>query len=80
VRALLKHGAQLEIRGDRYDMTPLGWALHGYQHSWRKEEGDYVATVEALLAAGAAAPPVADDIDASDPVQAALRRHADRRG
>ncbi|MEP6905271.1 MAG: ankyrin repeat domain-containing protein, partial [Gemmatimonadales bacterium] len=80
VRALLKHGAQLEIRGDTYNMTPLGWALHGCQHSWRKDTGDYVATVEALLAAGAAAPPVADDIDASDPVRAVLRRHADGGG
>ncbi len=78
VRELLRHGAPLDIRGDKYDMTPLGWALHGSEHSWRKDKGDYAATVEALLDAGAAAPELAEDLEASEPVRDVLRRYADK--
>lgn len=53
VRALLKHGARADVRGDTYNATPLGWAEHGSQHSWRKDSGDYPATIQALLDAGA---------------------------
>jgi ankyrin repeat protein len=56
VRDLLEHGAPVEIRGDTYDMTPMGWALHGSEHSWRKDAGDYDAVVQLLLDAGARMP------------------------
>ena len=59
VRDLVRHGAALEDRGDRYHMTPLGWAFHGSLNSWRKEKGDYAAAVRALLDAGAVAPDLA---------------------
>jgi hypothetical protein len=56
-------------------MTPLGWALHGSMHSWRRDAGDYAATVEMLLQAGADAPELRDDLDASAPVRQVLVRH-----
>jgi ankyrin repeat protein len=59
VRQLVHHGAALEDRGDRYNMTPLGWALHGSLNCWRKEKGDYAATVRVLLEAGAILPDLA---------------------
>lgn len=59
VRDLVRHGAALEDRGDRYHMTPLDWAFHGSLNSWRKEKGDYAAAVRALLDAGAVAPDLA---------------------
>ena len=74
VRELLQRGAPVDVRGDQYDMTPLGWALHGSRNSWRKDAGDYAGTVTLLLDAGAQAPPVTDDLEASEPVLRVLRR------
>jgi ankyrin repeat protein len=74
VRALLQRHADLEVRSDEHDATPLHWAIHGSRHSWNCRTGDYVATVEALLDAGAQAPEVTPELDATDPVRDALRR------
>jgi ankyrin repeat protein len=52
-RLLLKHHAPVNVKGDDYDGTPLGWALHGSEHGWHCKTGDYAATIEVLLAAGA---------------------------
>ena len=73
VRELLRHGAALELRSEEFDLSPLGWALHGSEHSWRKNAGDYVGVVKALLAAGAKAPAFTSDLRASEPVLAVLR-------
>jgi ankyrin repeat protein len=62
VRDLLQHGAPVEIRGDTYDMTPMGWALHGAENSWRKDIGDYDAVVQLLLDAGARMPTMTTEI------------------
>ncbi|MEO5814830.1 MAG: ankyrin repeat domain-containing protein [Gemmatimonadaceae bacterium] len=62
VRDLLEHGAPVGIRGDTYDMTPLGWALHGSEHSWRKDTGDYDEVVQLLLDAGAVMPTLTTEI------------------
>ena len=70
---LVQRGAELEDRGDRYHLTPLGWALHGSRNCWRKEKGDYGATVRVLMEAGAAAPDPSQEIDASDEALQALR-------
>lgn len=53
VRELLARGAPVNLRGEEFDMTPLGWAHHGAENSWRKNEGDYAGVIEALVAAGA---------------------------
>ena len=77
-RALLAAGAPLEVREAEYGGTPLGWAIHGSKNGWHAQTGDYVGTVEALLAAGAKAPALSDVLTVSAAVREVLRRHADR--
>jgi hypothetical protein len=77
VRHLLRHGASLELRGNEWDITPLTSALHGSEHGWHKDTGDYGGTVEALLQAGAKAPKLTDDLEASDAARAVLWRYAE---
>jgi ankyrin repeat protein len=77
-RALLAHGAPVNVKGDDYDGTPLGWALHGSVHGWRAKTGDYAGTVEALLLGGAQAPSVVDDRQGSPAAIDALRRYLSR--
>lgn len=74
VRELLRRGAPVEVRGDQYDLSPLRWALHGSENSWRRTSGDYAAVVEALLAAGARAPALTPEIEASPAARSALAR------
>ena len=76
VKHLLGHGASLESRGNEWDITPLTSALHGSEHGWHKDIGDYGATVEALLQAGAKPPKLNDDLEASEAARAVLRRYA----
>ena len=45
--------APLEVIDADFKSTPLGWAIHGSEHGWHCRTGDYPATVEALLRAGA---------------------------
>jgi ankyrin repeat protein len=78
VREILKYHPALEARSDQFDLTPLGWALHGSENGWHKDTGDYAGTVDALLAAGAKAPVLTDDLEASAPVRGVLRRYAER--
>jgi ankyrin repeat protein len=74
VRELVDRGSSLDLEDDEYQATPLGWALHGSRHGWHCETGDYVATVDTLLSAGAR-PPGPDHLDASDEVLDELSRH-----
>jgi ankyrin repeat protein len=57
VKALLAHEAPLEILDVDNQAPPLGWAIHGSENGWHRDSGDYGATVEALLKAGAKIPP-----------------------
>jgi ankyrin repeat protein len=72
VRLMLAGGASLENSDNDYKVTPLNWAVHGSQNGWYRESGDYGATVEALLDAGASPP---DKIWGTAAVQEVLRRH-----
>ena len=55
-REILRYDPPLEqIDGD-FKSTPLGWAIHGSENGWYCETGNYGATVEALLDAGAKLP------------------------
>ena len=47
-RALLHHGANLELKDADFDCTPLAWAIHGYLHGWNSDKGDYFGTVSVL--------------------------------
>ncbi|MGH9648106.1 MAG: ankyrin repeat domain-containing protein, partial [Bryobacteraceae bacterium] len=62
----------IENTDNDYKVTPLNWAMHGSQNGWHRESGDYPATVEALLSAGARLP---DAPGGTDAVQEVLRRH-----
>lgn len=61
----------LEVTDADFNAAPLGWAIHGSEHGWHARTGDYGATVEALLAAGAKRPA---QIAGSPAVQDVLRR------
>lgn len=76
VRLLLGRGAPTEVRGDDWDLTPLGWSLHGSENSWHRATGDHCAVVEALLAAGAALPRPVAELEGAEPVLNLLRSRA----
>jgi ankyrin repeat protein len=75
VREILRYHPQLELKDNDHDITALGGALHGSVNGWHRDTGDHVATVEALLQAGAKAPKVTDDLEASDPVRELLMKY-----
>jgi ankyrin repeat protein len=73
VREVLGCHPQLELSCE-HGITALGCALHGSMNGWHRDTGDYVATVEALLNAGAKAPEVTDHLEASEPVRDLLNQ------
>jgi hypothetical protein len=72
VKEILPFGPPLEATDADFNDTPLGWTLHGSEHGWCARTGDYPATVEALLQAGARLP---EHIGGTESVRAVLRRH-----
>ena len=78
VREILKYDPDIELQDCDHDITALVSVLHGSEHSWHRDTGDYVATIETLLDAGAKAPKVTDDLEASSEVLEALKRHEER--
>jgi ankyrin repeat protein len=75
VREVLKCNPALDDRENDYEGTPLGWASYGSEHGWAPEQGDYAATVGALLAAGATPP---EKASGTETVQFVLRKHGVR--
>jgi ankyrin repeat protein len=73
-RSILRHRPPLELKDRTHGSTPLGWAIYGSKHGWRRHSGDYAQTVEALLAAGAAPPRKVDSLEASQAVLDLLSR------
>jgi ankyrin repeat protein len=55
-REILRHNPPLEMTDADFKSTPLGWAIHGSENGWHCETGNYGATVETLLDAGAKLP------------------------
>ena len=53
---LLRRNPPLEATDADFHATPLGWAIYGSEHGWSRQTGDYAATVQALLRAGAQPP------------------------
>ncbi len=53
---ILRQNPPLEVTDADFNATPMGWAIHGSEHGWHRETGNYAATVEALLRAGAKSP------------------------
>jgi ankyrin repeat protein len=77
-RALLAHHAPLEVKEDDFNGTPLQWAIYGSEHGWNCRTGDYPATVETLLGAGAQPPPLEQVKVGTPAVIEVLRRHGAR--
>jgi ankyrin repeat protein len=73
IRTLLRFGPPLEARDRDFNGTPMGWALHGSEHGWHAQTGDYAGAVEALAKAGAQIP---DGNEGSEKVKAVLKRLA----
>ncbi|HEY6392938.1 MAG TPA: ankyrin repeat domain-containing protein [Bryobacteraceae bacterium] len=70
VRVILEHNPPLEVSNDAtFGAPPMGWAVHGSEHSWHCKTGDYAGAIRALLAAGAKRP---DTIEGSAAARAAL--------
>jgi len=67
-REILRFQPDLELKSQEYSGTALFWALYGSGNSWRRDKGDYVGTVLALLEAGAALPPHPEALEPSDAV------------
>ena len=53
---ILRKNPALETTDADFNATPIGWAIYGSEHGWHCETGNYAATVEALLRAGAKPP------------------------
>jgi hypothetical protein len=68
IREILKFHPTLGLESREYKGTALGWAIFGSGNGWRRDIGDYVGTVQALLEAGAVVPPNAEDLEPSDAV------------
>jgi ankyrin repeat protein len=75
-RALIAHQAPLEAEEQKFKGTPMSWALHGSRHGWNRDKGDYRATVDALLSAGAKAPGSIGDLEAPEEVLEVVRKHS----
>ncbi|MBZ5611575.1 MAG: ankyrin repeat domain-containing protein [Acidobacteriia bacterium] len=69
VREILRYSPPLDQADPQFHATPLGWAIHGSEHGWHRDTGNYAAAVEALLRAGAAFP---EKIEGSQAVRQAL--------
>jgi ankyrin repeat protein len=70
---ILRFGPPLEATDADFNGTPLVWAIHGSGHGWYCRTGNYGATVESLIRAGAKRPGI---IAGSTVVQDVLRRYA----
>ena len=63
-QVILQYHPPLESTDTDFHATPLGWAIHGSEHGWYCRTGNYAATVEALLQAGATPPAKLEGTDA----------------
>lgn len=57
VERLLNKGADVNLRDDRYNSTPLGWAIHGSFSSHPGTQVDHHGVAALLVAAGAIVEP-----------------------
>lgn len=74
-REILRYKPPLELTDADFNGTPLGWAIHGSEHGWYCQTGNYPATVGALLEAGARLP---DKAGGTETVREVLRRYGER--
>jgi len=55
-RDILRFHPPLDFRDANHHATPWGWAVHGSEHGWNRKTGDFAATIQALVDAGARPP------------------------
>lgn len=67
-RAILPFHPALELKSREYPGTALSWAVYGSGNGWRRDTGDFVGTIRALLEAGATLPEHAEELEPSDAV------------
>jgi hypothetical protein len=67
-REILRFHPALELKSREYAGTALSWAVYGSGNGWRRDTGDFVGTIRALLDAGAAIPPHLEELEPSDAV------------
>ena len=75
--ARLIPSSDLDLKDQKYNSPPLGWAIHGSEHGWNCGAGNYAGTVEALLQAGAKP---SEKIEGADSVKEVLRRFGVKEG
>ena len=75
-REILRLNPPLEATDRDFRGTPLGWTVYGSEHGWRSKTGNYAATAEALLEAGAKPP---EKIGGTAEVQAVIVRRGENR-
>ena len=68
MREILRWNPTLELKSGEYSGTALSWAIFGSGNGWRRDTGDYVDCVRALLDAGAKIPENAESLEPSDAV------------
>jgi ankyrin repeat protein len=71
-RVILRYNPPLEQSDEDFHGTPLGWAVHGSENGWYRKTGNYAATAEALLEAGAKPPA---KLNGTDAVREVLRQY-----
>src|SRR6266542_678815 len=69
---ILRYHPLLEAVDADFNATALGWCIHGSKHGWYCRTGDYPATVEGLIRAGATLP---GKVAGSEAVREVLRRY-----
>lgn len=67
-REILRFHPTLDLLSRDYQSNALSWAIFGSGNSWRRDIGDYVGTVQAMLEAGATVPENAEDLEPSEAV------------
>ena len=77
-KVILGFDPPLEARETDFGQTPLQWTIHGSIHGWHAEQGDYPGVAELLLQAGAKAPLLTPQVQASEAVLAVLRGRTSR--
>jgi ankyrin repeat protein len=75
-RLILRYAPPIEDASNDFHATPLGWAIHGSEHGWRRQSGDYPAVVQLLCDAGAKPP---KDFAGTEAVKDVLRKNASAR-
>ena len=65
---ILRFQPALELKSREYEGTALGWAVYGSGNGWRRETGNFIGTIRALLEAGAMLPLHAGELEPSEAV------------